>query len=97
MIKINRNSNFHITFDNGVTVSILIAGGSYSDNHDGEIGDEQKQKSMLSSNAEIAVWTKDNKWITGELTGKGNDVEGWVEPDDILVILNKAASYNIDK
>ena len=96
MIKINRNSNFHITFDNGVTVSILIAGGSYSNNHDAEIGEEQKQKSIISSNAEITVWTKGNKWITGELTGKGNDVEGWVEPNDILNILNKAAFY-IDK
>jgi hypothetical protein len=58
--KITRNSNFHITFDNGVTVSILIAGGSYSDNHDDWdlMGKERDKKEINSTTAEVAAWLK---------------------------------------
>jgi len=96
MIEILRGCNFHIRFSNGVTVSILIGGGSYSDNHDdiGLIGHEQELKHLSSFNAEIAAWEKDGRWITKELRPDATDtVLGWQTPEEILDFMNKAAMW----
>ena len=95
--EIMRNCNCHITFDNEVTVSILIGGGSYSDNHDDIdlIGHEVEQKKIVSGTAEIGAWIKGGEWITGELRPDANDdVLGWQTTEQVLDFLNKAASYH---
>ena len=94
-IDIIQNRNCHITFDNGVTVSILIGYGSYSDNHDGDIGTEQNERKISSSNAEIGAWETGGKWITKELrTDARDDVIGWQDTAEILDFLNRAANYS---
>ena len=94
MISIKHNSNFHITFENGITVSILISFGSYSDNHDGDIGTELDQRRMISSNAELAAWKPDGAFITKDIRpDAGDDVLGWQTPEQILDFLNKASKY----
>lgn len=95
-IDINRNCNFHITFDNGVTVSVLIGGGSYSDNHDDMdlLGHEQEQKKISSGTAELAAWKQGGKFITAELRpDEGDDVIGWQDTAQILDFMNKASQY----
>lgn len=99
-IEIIENKNFHITFDNGVTVSILIGYGSYSDNH-GEgleyidkIGTEKSEHSIVSSCAELAAWASDGEFITEKLSPRAHgDVMGWQDTEDILKFLNSAAKY----
>lgn len=94
-ISINRGCNIHITFDNNVTVSIFIGGGSYSDNHDDfELIGHEREKDLSSWIAEIAAWKEKDKWITQELRPDANDdVLGWQTTEEILDFLNKAANY----
>ena len=96
MIKISRGCNFHITFENGVTVSVLIGGGSYSDNHDDIdlIELKQERQEFRSSNAEIAAWKTGGQWVTKELvTDTNDDVLGWQTPAQILAFLNRASNW----
>jgi len=96
MIEIIEGHNFHITFTNGVTVSLTIGGGSYSDNHDAIhlIGHERELKRLSSSNAEIAAWKRGGQWITRELRPDAKeDVLGWQTPDQVLEFMNKAAAW----
>jgi len=92
------NRNFHITFDNEVTVSILIGGGSYSDNHNDfeMLGHEQERKNIVSGTAELGVWKKGGAWITQELRPDAHgDVLGWQTTEQMLDLLNKAANYKV--
>lgn len=94
-ISIRRNSNLHITFENGITVSIVIGGGSYSDNHDDFelMGHECEKQAISSSNAEIAAYRCKGGWVTQELRPDAtDDVIGWQSPAQILDFLNKAAA-----
>lgn len=98
-LEILGNKNFHITFDNQVTVSILIGYGSYSDNHGMEyfdrIGKEREERSISSGTAEIAAWVEGGRWVTKELRPDANEsVIGWQDTSQILEFLNKAANYN---
>jgi hypothetical protein len=92
--KIKPKGNFHITFDNGVTVSVLIASGSYSDRHDAEITAGPFLNIMTSDNAEIAAWGKMGEWITKILRPDANDdVIGWQTSGQVLDFMNKASQY----
>lgn len=98
-VTINRNCNVHITFDNGVTVSILIGGGSYSENHDDWdlLGHEQERKQVASGTAEVAMWIDgEGEFITNKFKGE-DDVLGWQDTTEILKALNWAASYENDQ
>ena len=79
--RITGGSGFHIAFENGYTVSVQFGGGSYSNNHDLDIGGEAWREAgeMGCSNAECAVWP-------GE-----DGVIGWQEPKDVLKLLKWAA------
>ena len=93
MLKITSGKGFHMTFENGVTVSVQFGAGNYCDNHDEDIT-SIIPKNTTSSNAEIAIWTKNNKWITKEYQDKGDDVLGWLTANEVLDALNWASKYN---
>lgn len=80
MIAITNNRGFHLTFENGITISIQIGSGNYSDNYDEEIGFERDSKLVKSSTAEIAIWDASNKWF---LFDDENQVKGWVSTQDV--------------
>lgn len=96
--KITGHKGFHITFANGVTVSVQFGGGNYGDNYDRAlIGTEQDKRVLESGRAEVAVWKGDGKkteWITKQWKpGDGHNVLGWQTADDVLRLLNWAAEY----
>ena len=92
MFEILGGCNVHITFKNDVTVSIFIGGGSYSDNHDADIGNE-RGKNISSSTVELAAWGVGGKWITRELRPDATDnVLGYQTIEQLLGFLNKAAN-----
>ena len=95
MFKITHGKGFHMTFENGVTVSVQFGAGNYCDNHDADFPLDIP-KSTVSSNAEIAIWDKSNKWITTEFMDKGDDVLGWLTPEEVLKALNWASSYKVE-
>lgn len=77
MFKITRNKGFHMTFENGWTVSVQFGAGNYCDNYDhssysGEV--------PPSTNAEVAAWDEDGNMLSLE---NGYEVSGWVSADDV--------------
>ena len=100
MFKITRKHGFHITFENGYTVSVQFGPGNYCDNYDMEIGrEDEKAGERGSSNAECAVWKKNGK--NGELLACplfGDDtVSNRSTPTEVLALLNWAASQPEEK
>jgi len=84
--KICDQKGFHITFENGWTVSVQFGRGNYCDNYNHEGYDGPVPQ---SSDAEIAAWDSDNKWF--EFEG-GNTVDGNVSPAALLAFMNMVAA-----
>lgn len=83
---------FHVTFENGWTVSVQFGGGNYCANRDEvQIGSERGRDTLRSMDAETAVWGPDGKML--EVAGaEGDTVQGWRSPAQVLELLNWAAS-----
>ena len=80
---------FHLTFSNGITVSVQWGAASYSDNYHDEIDEHPMScKRYCSSLAEVAVWDSDNKM----LLDKG-EVWGYQTADQIATIIACAVSW----
>lgn len=79
------NKGFHITFENGWTISVQFGGGDYCDNYDFPIGKEREQHRMTSSTAEVAYWGPDKKMQTFE---SGDTVAGRWSPAQVLALMN---------
>jgi hypothetical protein len=90
--KVMGNRGFHITFENGVTVSVQFGGGNYCSNHNDFdlLGHELERRVVESFDAEIAIWKRGGQWITKEFKNSADDVLGWQSPSDILEALNWA-------
>lgn len=92
---------FHITFDNGITVSVQIGAGMYSDNHDADILEFSKSGdcSAKSTTAELAIFYKGKGlkgWLTEEFNGD-DQVSGWQTVEDVMKALIWAQNYGDDK
>jgi hypothetical protein len=77
------NKGFQITFQNGWTISVQFGVGNYCARKDysAPFGAERRERLVHSPNAEIAIWNKDNHWISF-----GNDtVLGNVTPDEVAL------------
>lgn len=85
---VTRGTGFHITFENGKTVSIQIGAGTYSDNHDKM--DFGSGKAEPSQTAEVAVFGP-----SGELEHRqgwgGDSVCGYQTPDQVLELLKEVS------
>ena len=77
MIAITQGRGFHLTFDNGWTISVQIGHGNYCANQDK--GPYDNAKPEPSPDAEIAVWGADGNMV--ELVH--DVVHGWVPTEDI--------------
>lgn len=71
------HNGFHITFDNGYTVSVQFGIGNYSDQ--GE------------TTAEVAAWSSElgQPWVK---LSDHDDVRGHCSPEDVLEIMNMVAA-----
>ncbi len=91
MFYITGKKGFHITFENGYTVSVQFGPGNYCDNYDRAIGhDEERCGVDGSSTAECAVWGPDQKMI--ERRGWGGTVSNRSTPAEVLKLLKWAAT-----
>jgi hypothetical protein len=87
--RITGKKGFHITFENGWTVSVQFGPGNYCDHYDGRIGqDEERLASQGSRTAETAVWGPDGSMID---RGGGDTVQGRQTPAEVLALLTWAA------
>lgn len=79
MFKTTDANGFHITFSNGITVSVQWNPGNYVSDRSGRRGDHRE-----SCDAEVAAWKADESWIK---LGEIDDVIGWQSPEDVARII----------
>ena len=89
MFKITGNKGFHITFKNGITVSVQFGGANYCAN---DVSISDTPENIQSPDAEVALWNKTGSWITKDFKDEGDDVLGYQTAEDVLVALNWAAN-----
>lgn len=96
---ITGGKGFHITFANGVTVSVQFGGGNYCANYHAQIWPPPKEDTE-SPDAEVAVFgsggVRSGNWLTKLWKDEGDDVVGYQTPDDVLSLLNWAVNYKED-
>ena len=87
MLRINDNKGFQIMFDNGYTVSVQFGPGNYGSNYNLGFA-EHIDKPMTATTAETALIAPDGNFVTY----KDDDVQGHQTVNDILALLNYAAT-----
>ena len=87
---VSGRKGFHVTFENGCTVSVQFGGGNYCDNRDQPIGDS---KVPHSRTAEMAAWDARGSWVHPD--GWDGDVAGWQSPAQVLKFMNWVAALPV--
>ena len=82
---ITAQKGFHITFENGWTVSVQFGRGNYCQNYNLS----SMAPVLGSSDAEVAAWDAKNKWFEFE---DGNSCQGNMKADEVLAFMNKIAA-----
>ena len=85
MFNITSQKGFHITFENGWTVSVQFGRGNYCDNRN----ISSMAPVPASRTAEVAAWDSNVKMFEFE---DGNTVQGWMPPEEVLAFMNKIAA-----
>lgn len=90
---------FHMSFDNGITVSVQFGAGNYCSNYYDT--DFTSQNDAKSETAEVAIWhsthTEPQDWISvnyflDDAYGEGHGgVCGWLSPKQVAELLYKAS------
>lgn len=93
--KVTGKGGFHITFGNGVTVSVQFHPGTHTDNYDEIITSNEDRRYWASKTAEVMAWDANHETITKDLTDDEDDdpVADYQTPDQVLVIFNRARNY----
>jgi len=94
MFSITGKSGFHITFENGITISIQFSEHNYCDNKTtsySTMDNLSPNQNSRCENAEIAIWDKKNNWITQDFTEKSDSsgVAGWVDVEEVFEIIDR--------
>ena len=89
MFRITDGKGFQITFKNGYTVSVQFGYSNYCENLDkGDWENSWKPAEEGCATAETAVWKGNGAFILYD----GSEVQGYNNPEDVLKLLNWAAS-----
>jgi hypothetical protein len=93
--KVTGKGGFHITFGNGVTVSVQFHPGTHTDNYDEIITSNEDRRYWASKTAEVMAWDANHETITKDLTDDEDDdpVADYQTPDQVLAIFNRARNY----
>ena len=83
-IKICHNKGFHLTFENGWTVSVQFGVGNYCENHDNPIEEfrEIGKVAYASDDAEVWAWDSEGNHYPKEPLG-------YQTPEQLLKLMNK--------
>lgn len=96
MLKSISNRGFHLTFENGWTVSVQFGPGHYCEHH-GSLGDYQSMLAPMrtgdhtwqSKDAEVAAWDADNNWFNF-----GDDtVRGYLSANEVADFIAQVAAF----
>ena len=75
----SNNKGFHMTFENGVTISVQWGPGNYSDNYDEDFRPRER-RNVDSSTAEMGIWDQQRIWLRFD---DGDTVQGSLTPDQV--------------
>jgi hypothetical protein len=92
MISINNGKGFHLTFENGLTISVQIGYGNYCENYNinNTLQDGTTPRKMKCKNAEIGIWDEHGNWVTRDfIKDLDDDVVGYIVADEIADLINK--------
>jgi len=82
------NKGFHLTFNNGWTISVQWGATNYCSN---KMVDTNKNNPMLeSASAEIAIWDENNEDFD---FGGGQFVLGWLTPNEVADWISVVKKY----
>ena len=80
---ISSPKGFHITFDNGYTLSVQFGPGNYCDNYDRKIMDDDVESGKDgSTTAETAFWGPDGKMLSE--SEDGDSVQGYQTVEQVI-------------
>ena len=85
MFKITQSKGFHLSFENGYTVSVQFGRGNYSSNY-------HLDSMTQSDTAEFAAWGPDEDFLEIE----GHDVHGYLTADEVLRLINLVANLEVN-
>jgi hypothetical protein len=103
MFRTFSQKGFQVSFDNGLTVSVMFGAGNYCEYRFSDIEDIEDNvvfggtvkvwSEHNSVSAEIAVIDSNGNFVT-EFPGcpEGDQVRGWITPDEMLAVMNWAAA-----
>lgn len=94
---VRTNGGFGITFENGVTASIFIGFGSYTENHDDRSLLNHDKFIMKAPSGEIAALNKEGKMISYNIDKElfyCDDVAGFQSAEEYLAFLIKCRDYD---
>lgn len=87
-----------ITFENGLTISIFNGFGSYTENHfDTKLNEDEIM--VQSKTCEIAIFKNlfKEEWLTNEFIDcEGDNVKGYVTPEELAEIIIKVKNYKVE-
>lgn len=100
MFRITGKKGFHITFENGYTVSVQFGPGNYCDHDDRRVGYDDLDKVLGpemcgvkgSTTAECAVFADDNELLEHSLFDVGDTVGRYLTPVQVLELMIWAAA-----
>ncbi len=83
------NKGFQMTFESGWTISVQWGVGNYCERKSFTVSplEDQKQITVESSNAEIAIWDKNGEWYTFD---NGDTVLGHLTADEVAEWISAA-------
>lgn len=110
MFKITDNKGFHLTFDNGLTLSCQIGSYNYCDNRVADVHEafeEMKHHTVKCKNCEVAIFDKADNFITSKVFKKlGLDKEfkpcdngivvGYVDVNAVAKIITYLSENSIE-
>ena len=88
------SKGFLFTFENGYTISVQYGKGNYCSRQDYSLGKEPEPSTIESTDCEIAVWDRNNKW---ERMGEYDDVVGRVSIEKIPRIMEMIRNSQIEE
>lgn len=93
MFKITMGKGFHMTFDNGLTISVQFGFGNYCENRN-KFDLINSKVDIQCEDCEIAVWDKHGDFITNLFIDcHGDDVRGYLSTDQVADIIHKVKNY----
>ena len=89
---------FHMTFENGLTVSVQWGAGNYCDNYCPEDLDFSFKKDAASNTAEVAIlrgneFLNPQDFVSYEIGGDG-EVVGYLSPSEVVDLLIAARDWD---